>query len=144
MQEIAVRAYQRIDDFDPDRGSFRQWIFGFAQRVWLEVLRELGRDPLSDRRRQGGDSQLDALPDSVTAISQRIAKEDTLRASLARLEELSDDDRRLVASVGLEGLSHADAALVLAISEESCRKRWQRLRARLSQDPVLRSLHLCV
>ncbi|MBK8096027.1 MAG: hypothetical protein IPK26_02915 [Planctomycetes bacterium] len=51
VQEIAVRACRQAADYDPARGTFRQWLFGFANRVWLETLRELGRDPLGARRR---------------------------------------------------------------------------------------------
>lgn len=140
VQEIAVRACRQAADYDPARGTFRQWLFGFANRVWLEVLRELGRDPMGARLRQGGDSQLPGLADSVTAISQRAARDELHRAALARLHELPDDDRRLLAAVGIEGMSHAEAATLFGIGEDTCRKRWQRLRERLQDDEQLRRL----
>ncbi len=142
VQEVGVRAYGRHGDYDPSRGSFRQWLFGFANRVWLEALRELGRDPLASRHRRGGDSQLPGVADSVTTISRRAANDEAMRVCRAHLDALDDDDRRLLASVGLEGLGHAEASVVLGIREDSCRKRWQRLRERLQDDPLLQRLLL--
>ena len=49
VQEVGMRACLRRGEYDPARGNFRQWLFGFANRVWLETLRELGRDPLGRR-----------------------------------------------------------------------------------------------
>lgn len=142
VQEVGVRACSRHADYDPARGSYRQWLFGFANRVWLEVLRELGRDPLAAQQRRGGDSQLPGVADSVTTISRRVAADEAMRACRQHLDGLDDDDRRLLASVGLEGLGHAEAAVLLGIKEDSCRKRWQRLRERLQADPVLQRLML--
>lgn len=142
VQEVGVRAYGRYADFDSQRGSFRQWLFGFANRVWLEALREIGRDPLSGRHRRGGDSQLPGVVDSVTTISRRAANAEAMRCCRTHLDALDDDDRRLLVCVGLEGLGHAETALVLGIREDSCRKRWQRLRAQLQADPLLQRLML--
>lgn len=138
VQEVGVRACLRATEFDPRRGTFRQWLLGFANRVWLETLRELGRDPLGPRRRLGGDSQLPEVAHSVTTISRRVANDETARACRARIDALDDEDRRLLVAVGIEGLAHAEAAALLGIGEEASRKRWQRLRERLRDDPVLR------
>jgi RNA polymerase sigma factor (sigma-70 family) len=138
VQEVGVRACVRAAEFDPQRGTFRQWLLGFANRVWLETLRELGRDPLGPRHRSGGDSRLPAVMDTVTTISRRVANDEAARACRARIDELDDGERRLLVAVGIEGLSHAEAAQLLGIGEDTSRKRWQRLRDRLRDDPVLR------
>lgn len=137
VQEVGVRACSKFADFDPRLGNFRQWLFGFANRIWLEALREIGRDPLGGRRRHGGDTQLQGVAAAVTTISRAVANQDALRACRRRLDELDEDDRRLLACIGLEGLSHAEAAVVLGIREDTCRKRWQRLRERLQDDVEL-------
>jgi RNA polymerase sigma-70 factor (ECF subfamily) len=138
VQEVSVRAFQRAGDYDPARGTFRQWLLGFANRVWLETLRELGNDPLGPRRRLGGDSRLPGVMDEVTTISRRVANDEAARACRARIDELDADDRRLLVAIGIEGLAHGEAAAVLGIGEDTCRKRWQRLRERLQGDPLLR------
>ncbi|MCC7396813.1 MAG: sigma-70 family RNA polymerase sigma factor [Planctomycetes bacterium] len=138
VQEVGVRACLRRADFDPARGTFRQWLFGFANRVWLETLRELGRDPLGPRWRHGGDSTLPAVADTVTTISRRVMRDETARTCRERIDALDADDRALLVAIGIEGLTHLDAAQLLGVSEETSRKRWQRLRERLRGDPVLR------
>lgn len=140
VQEVGMRACVRRRDFDPQRGTFRQWLLGFANRVWLETLRELGRDPLGPRRRSGGDSVLPALLDSVTTISRRVANSEAARTCRARIDALDDDDRRMVLAIGIEGQSHAEASDHLGIAEDASRKRWQRLRERLRTDAVLAAL----
>ncbi len=142
VQEIAMRACLRAADFDPSKGSFRRWIFGFASRVWLEALRGLAKDPLGARRREGGDSRLPGIADSITAISQRIATDESLQATVRRLELLPEEDRGLLVCIGLEGLSHSDAGAVLGIAEDASRKRWQRLRERLLADGDLQRLRV--
>lgn len=140
VQEIGLRAWLRIADFDPQRGTFRQWLFGFANRIWLETLREIGRDPLGGRLRRGGDSQLPAIADTVTTISRRVASDEQQRACRDRLDALDEADRGLLVAVGMEGLTHAEAAQLLGIGEDASRKRWQRLRERLRDDHVLRAI----
>lgn len=138
VQEVGMRACQRRGDFDPQRGTFRQWLFGFANRVWLETLRELGRDPVGPRWRSGGDSRLPAVADTVTTISRRVVRDEDARACRERIDALDDDDRTLLVAIGIEGLSHLEAGVLLGVGEDTSRKRWQRLRERLRDDPILR------
>ncbi|MCB9876843.1 MAG: sigma-70 family RNA polymerase sigma factor [Planctomycetes bacterium] len=138
VQEVGVRACARRADFDAHRGAFRQWLFGFANRVWLETLRELGRDPGGSRWRRGGDSQLPAIADTVTTISRRVARDDLARACRERVETLDAEDRALLVAIGIEGLTHHEAAQLFGVQEATCRKRWQRLREQLRDDPLLR------
>ncbi|MCB9871040.1 MAG: RNA polymerase sigma factor [Planctomycetes bacterium] len=134
VQEVAVRACLKQHTFDAGLGNFRGWLFGIANRVWLETLRELARDPLSGPRRLGGDTVLAEVLDSVTPITQRIAAQDGLRAAMARLDELEPEDRQLLGLIGIEGLGHAEVAAILGIAVDASRKRWQRLRERLRGD----------
>lgn len=137
VQEVAVRACVRQASYDPTRGSFRSWLFGFANRVWLETLRELARAPIGARRRPGGDSALGAILESVTSMTQRVARQESLQTAMRRLDTLDDDDRQLASLIGLEGLSHVEAAAVIGIAADACRKRWQRLRERLQSEAAL-------
>ncbi|MBK8096026.1 MAG: hypothetical protein IPK26_02910 [Planctomycetes bacterium] len=76
----------------------------------------------------------------MTAISQRAARDEVHREAMARLQQLPEDERRLLACIGIEGMSHAETATLLGIAEDACRKRWQRLRERLQNDEQLRRL----
>ena len=62
-------------------------------------------------------------PESLLAVAD-------LERALARL---SNEDRELLLLVGVEDLSHAEAAKVLGVDQATVRKRVSRARARLAQ-----------
>ena len=138
LQEAWCRAYAIRDRFDPAQVEFRPWLFRVAKNVLLETMRKA---TYADRagRAQGGTARLfvlDAVPDHVTSITRRLARDENLLRFHARLRELPEDDRELVVLVGLEGMSQAEAATRLGTTYDAVRKRWQRLRARLEGDGV--------
>ena len=132
VQEVWCRALARITHFDPARRSFRAWIFGVAKNVVLEAI----RSPLLGA---GGTSAVRALagvPDRVTGVSRRVARDEALQRFHERIERLEDADRRLLIHCGFEDLTCAEAAERLGISRDAAIKRWQRLRARLTEEGV--------
>lgn len=140
VQEVGLRACATAEHYDPARGSPRQWLFGIANRVWLELLREVARDPGGPLRRSGGDSQLPDLKSPITTITRRIVLDERHRHCYALIDQLEAEDRKLLVAIGLEGLSHLEAAALLGIHEAACRKRWQRLREQLSADACFQQL----
>ena len=131
VQEVWLRAWRKIDDLDIDRTPFRFWIFRIAKNVMLEASRQARRP---DRRTVKGSSDsdpLDAVADSITAVSRRVARSESLERFYEEVEGLPADDRALVVHCGLEGLPLRDVGTRLGISEEAVGKRWQRLRERL-------------
>jgi len=139
IQEVGCRAFASLHTFDRERGSFRQWLFGFANHVLLEALRELGRQP---RRIDAGPDR-SGLSDAVaviTTITRKVAKDEIVRLFLTRMDDLEAADRELLLHHGLEELPHAQVAVLLGAGEDAVRKRWQRLVERLRQDPAFGSL----
>lgn len=140
VQEVCVAAFGSRAVYDPARGSFRGWLFGVARNVLLVQLRATARarargdaaDPLHSRAAE--------VPEEATTVSRRVARDERLARAVERLEQLEEDDRRLVVLRGLEGLSHAEVAEVTGLGEEQAGKRWRRLRARLAELPQLAAL----
>lgn len=134
LGETWLHAVRNVQQFDPGRASFRAWLFGIAKKVLLHELRARARrdalgGPAEDPRvARGG---LEALPEAVTSLSLRLAREDSLAQFLARVAALPRAERELVLHCGLEGSSCRETAVRLGISEDSAIKRWQRLRAEL-------------
>ena len=85
---------------------------------------------------------LATVPDEATAISRRVARDETLAAVLARLEDLEEPDRSLLVHRGLEERPHEEVADLLGLEHGVARKRWQRLVGRLAEDPRLGALAL--
>lgn len=131
LQEVACRAYEQFERFDSAVASFRSWVFGIARNVLREALRFLARHPRkSSERLETGWTHL--LADPATSLSRRIARDETLRRVIARLGELSVDERRLLVYRGFEGLDHAEVGRILGVTVDAAEKRWQRLRDRLN------------
>lgn len=139
LQEVGCRAFAARRSFDPDRGSFRQWLFGFATRVLLEALRDLQRRPEAPVAlwEHSGSREVAA---SITTITRHVARGELVQSFLQRIDQLDAGDRELLLYHGLENLPHAQVAALLASNEAAIRKRWQRLCERLRKDPVFAML----
>jgi RNA polymerase sigma factor (sigma-70 family) len=140
VQEVWCRAWRSFGDFEPDRTSFRWWLFRIAKHVLLEAVRRAERGGLAT----GSTTQLLALgdvPDEATAVSRRVARLEGLELLRVWIEGLDEEDRSLVIHCGLEGLPHAQVAERLDLEREAVSKRWQRLRARLAEMALPRELH---
>jgi len=135
VQEVWLRALRAFRGFDPSSTSFRYWIFRVAKNALLEALRcaESRRGPA----RPGAKEMLAQVPDSVTAISRRLARREDLARFRAWVEALEERDRELVLQIGLEGLDHARVARRAGLQTKTVTKRWQRLRERLEESGQL-------
>jgi RNA polymerase sigma-70 factor (ECF subfamily) len=136
LQETWMRAFRLRDRFAGPDTAFRAWIFAIAKNLLLEVQRSANKA----RRVQIDDGRttnmlaLEQISVSMTALSQRLVRDDGIRRFRAHLEELPREDQELVSFCGLEGSTAAEAARKLGIGVEAAHKRWQRLRARLRED----------
>jgi RNA polymerase sigma factor (sigma-70 family) len=112
------RAYRRRRRFDPQRGNPRAWLFGIVRNAALDELRR--------RKRQ---AQLRAEPGEVHATPQEsFAELSARRASvIAALAGLEPAERELVALRFFAGLSHAEIAAVLGISESNAGSKLHRV-----------------
>ncbi|MBL4771222.1 MAG: RNA polymerase sigma factor [Planctomycetes bacterium] len=135
VQEVWLRAWRQMSTFEGDGTYFRFWIFRIAKNVLLEAVRRGQKS-----KGAGGPTtrlnQANAQIDHATAISQKVARNESLGLFRDRVGELPEDDRKLVLHCGLEGLPHAQVAERLGLSSEAVTKRWQRLRTRLAQSDL--------
>lgn len=136
VQEVWLRAWRKIDDFDHERVPFRFWVFRIAKNVLLEASRQARRPDQLGRVRASGEDGGEADPlarvaDSITAVSRRVSRNEELGRFREAVAALPEDERKLVLHCGLEGLPLREVGERLGISEEAAGKRWQRLRARL-------------
>jgi len=138
VQEIWLRGRKGFGGFDARGIGFRPWAFRIGKNILMEALRASRGDASP---RVGGVSPtksalaLDRIPESVTSFTQRLAREDSMRAFLAEAQALDETDRMLLVHCGLEDESCAEAGVRLGLSEDAAIKRWQRLKARLRELP---------
>ncbi len=104
------RAYRRRHRFSARRGTPRAWLFGIARNAALDEL----------RRRQRAGAVLADIPDDdrhqPVEEAELAERRQTVRAALDRLEPR---ERELVALKFFGGLSNAELARVLAVSESN-------------------------
>jgi RNA polymerase sigma-70 factor (ECF subfamily) len=106
------RAYRRRRSFDRSRGEERAWLFGIARNAALDELRR--------RRRH---ATLAGDPEDVTAPAGSVedGAEEAVRRTTVRaaLDALAPRERELVALKFHAGLSNAEIARVLGVSESN-------------------------
>ncbi|HET9719772.1 MAG TPA: sigma-70 family RNA polymerase sigma factor [Solirubrobacteraceae bacterium] len=105
------RAYRRRRTFDRRRVEERAWLFGIARNAALDELRRRRRVArLVVEPSREDDAPVDRDEDEI------ILRRTTIRTALA---ELSARDRELIALKFHAGLSNAEIARVLGISESN-------------------------
>jgi RNA polymerase sigma-70 factor (ECF subfamily) len=115
------RAYRKRRSFDAKRGSERAWIFGIARNAALDELR---------RRRRVAWLHAEP-PDEVLVAHDEVAvRRATVRAAL---ENLEPRDREIVALKFHGGLTNAELAKVLGLSESNAGTRLHRAVTKLRE-----------
>jgi RNA polymerase sigma-70 factor (ECF subfamily) len=117
------RAYRRRRTFDRQRGEERAWLFGIARNAALDELRRRSR--LATLVTEPADSE-EVVVDAADVALRRT----TVRAALG---ELSARDRELVALKFHGGLSNAELARVLGVSESAAGTRLHRVMEKLRE-----------
>jgi len=136
VQEVWFRAWRQLAAFDAATTPFRFWIFRIAKNVLLEASRTSQR---AERAGSGTSARARALvdlADSVTGVSLRLARDESLAQFRAAVAALAPDDQKLVLHCGLEGLPYKEVAPRMGLSVDAVAKRWQRLRARLAESDL--------
>lgn len=134
LQEIWLRALRAFPRFDPARGSFRGWIFQVAKYELLDTFRaQAGAAAQAGATAEADGAGLSQVPDGVTSFTRRLARDEDLGRLLDEVQALPAADQALVMHCGLEGRPASEAAVLLGLTHEATRKRWQRLRASLRE-----------
>ncbi|MCK6445713.1 MAG: sigma-70 family RNA polymerase sigma factor [Planctomycetes bacterium] len=141
VQSVCREVLRDLPKFEyRGEAAFRAWLFQTALRKLLDRHRfyraekrhpahELAAADMSGLSR----AELAGLASSLGSPSGVAAHGEELERLDRALARLSDDDRALVRAVFVDGLSHADIAARLGISESASRKQLSRALARLSK-----------
>jgi RNA polymerase sigma-70 factor, ECF subfamily len=116
------RAYRKRSSYRPRRGSVEAWLFGIARNAALDELRR--------RKRR---ASLEADPEDVGAPAadehaELALRRDAVRAAMATLD---GHERDLLALKFSAGLSNAEIARVLGVSETNAGTRLHRTLTKL-------------
>jgi RNA polymerase sigma-70 factor (ECF subfamily) len=124
------RAYRRRRLFNRRRGSERAWLFGIARNAALDELRRRQRTAVLVAEPEDAKSE---LPEDG---AEQALRRSTVRAALTALEPR---DRELIALKFFAGLSNAELASVLRVSESNAgtmlHRAVQKLRKACHENP---------
>jgi RNA polymerase sigma factor (sigma-70 family) len=118
------RAYRKRTRFDPKRGSLRGWVFGIARNAALDELRSRSRaagmtaEPIDDSS---------PSPEDAADVGLRLA---VLRSAF---ERLTPRERELISLKFFAGLSNAEIAALLGVSESNAGTRIHRTITKLRE-----------
>lgn len=120
---------EQLGSFDARRGAVLPWVLSIARNELIDAAR--ARKP---------EAEIPELLDPSTPLTKLIEEEE-LRALRDELHELDPQTRELLSLRYGEGLSHADIAQMLGLSNDNVRQRISRavreLRERLSEKGAL-------
>ena len=118
------RAYRKRRSYRPARGSMDAWVFGIARNAALDELRK--------RKRR---AVLEADPEDTVSPTPEDQAEFALRRETVRaaLGSLDGQERDLIALKFAGGLSNAEIARVLGMSESNAGTRLHRTITKLRE-----------
>jgi RNA polymerase sigma-70 factor (ECF subfamily) len=118
------RAYRKRNRFDPGRGEPRAWLFGIARNAALDELRRRGRQ-----------AELTGEPADLGSLGTDQGAEHHERrlAVSAALNRLQPGERELIALKFFAGLSNAEIADVLGVSESNAGTKLHRAMSKLRE-----------
>ena len=134
MQEAYVKAYANLKQFD-GRARFSTWLTKIAVHEALARVRRRARyEPMED-------TSLETLtPPTPTLDPERLASARELGALIeSAVDRLGDGYREVFMLRQIEGLSTAETADVLGISEDVVKTRLSRARSALQRDLLERT-----
>jgi RNA polymerase sigma factor (sigma-70 family) len=114
------RAFRKRSRFDPSRGNGRAWLFGIARNAALDELRRRSR-------------QAELVSDPIDASSLDTEHSEHRLVLIAALTRLDPRERELIALKFFAGLSNAEIAAVLAISESNAGTKLHRAVTKLRE-----------
>jgi len=124
-QEVWLLAIDRFGRFDPNRGEFRNWLFGIARHRALRYRRHrLGDIP---------DDRIDG-PSEELSPHDRLAEAERAGVVRAALLSLHEDHRRVLVDKYVSGLTVAEIAERAGRSAKAVESLLSRARARLREQ----------
>jgi RNA polymerase sigma-70 factor (ECF subfamily) len=121
VADTFIVAWRRLDEWPVNTAERLPWLLGVARRVILNQRRGILRRARLQQRLRHASPGVQAPSSGLAPVVE----------AMARLNERDQEILRLVA---WEGLSHAEVAIVLAISANAAAIRLHRARARLASE----------
>lgn len=117
-QDTFVTAYQKLDQFDPTKGSISAWMLTIARRLCINAMKKLRPVSMADPPEMMGSSN--DHPD------RQASRNEAFQALDQALAKLSVDFRRCYMLAEVEELSHQEIAHIEGIAIGTVKSRVSR------------------
>jgi RNA polymerase sigma factor (sigma-70 family) len=113
VQEAFLSVWRNPDGYDADRGSVRSWLMGTVHHRAVDAVRREG----SQRRRalEAGSADLVVVPDPSDEVVDELGLPEERKAVRAALDDLPEEQRRVIELMYFGGLSQSTIATRLGI-----------------------------
>ena len=118
MQECFIQIFDKMSQYDSERGEFGAWLHRVCTNVALSHLRK--------EKRTISISYPETLPEYEEEIEEEAFDDLTNETLLASIRELPEGYRQIVNLYIFEGLKHREIAEQLDISEGTSRSQYTR------------------
>ncbi len=130
-QRAFINAYRKISEFEGD-AAFTTWMYRIAFNQSISFRRENTRHR-SVSLTSGKDDEMIVEPAITTNPDERMESQDNQRKVQQALNQLDDDDRRIIVLKDIEDRSYDDIAEILDIPKGTVRSRLHRARLALKE-----------
>jgi RNA polymerase sigma-70 factor (ECF subfamily) len=107
MHDAFINVWRRAAQFDPARGNAEAWLISIVRNRALDLARRGAREVTGLELPEQEDEAEDAL--------SRLARSSEAAALRRCLEALDEEKRRLIVMAFMDGATHAELALRLAL-----------------------------
>lgn len=134
VSTIFMRALDRLDTFDEQRGSFGVWLFGIAHHALVDHYRSAARSSTLPLERA------EQVADSLPSVEQGLDREEQWEAILGQVARLSDREQEIIGLKFGAGLTNRKIAKLMGLGENHVAvilyRGMRRLRRELGEESV--------
>ncbi|MRG98465.1 RNA polymerase sigma factor [Polyangium spumosum] len=124
-QDVMIEGYESLSGYRPESGTLMNWLLGIAANIRLRWRRACRKQ--EERFAPTDDS--DGSPASQHSPERAAILSQACERVAEALKTMPAEQRAVFCLVVLQGLSHAEVAKELGISEEASRMKFMRARA---------------
>ncbi len=135
-QEVFVKVFRFIGNFN-GQSSFSTWLYRVASNVCLDLLRKAKRQPQNTvsihQENDEGEEYLMAIEDPEPNPYERAQLSEAQHVLLDALEQLGEEQKRVIILRDIEGLSYEEIAEITNIAPGTVKSRINRARQNLKK-----------
>jgi len=129
-QEVFVRVYRSLDQYDPKQGDLQNWLMRLARNLIIDDYRKRQRTPHDNQADDLADHSYHLCSRSNT-VQQEMERRELGQQVQAGIDRLSPDLRTCVILRDIEGFAYEEIATTLNISVGTVKSRLARGRQEL-------------